>query len=132
MYYPDTIEYDMKKYFELKKKDGSWYELVKLRIHNNYHHYKKWYLALLWFFKYKWKDDCQKHWEEKFKNIEEKYYEKIKRIEKENEIIQEKRKIFLEKILPIIETFSKKHYKYEDGNNSYQPTIDEIIKDAQR
>ena len=130
IYYPDTIEYDMKKYFELKNSGGSWQEMVKLRIHNTYHRYKQWYLAVLWFGKYKWKDDNQQYWEEKFKSIEKKYYEKVKKVDKENSTIKEKRRVFLKEIIPEIEKFSTKHYKYEDSMNiSYQPSIEEIIKD---
>lgn len=113
----------MKRYFECIDTQAGWYDCARCRLGT---HWRKWYLFIIWWVKYKWKDVHREEWENKFRIAESSYQDRLvlfydKKREMENKII-----IFVEKVLPEINKFSTEHYSF---NGNYSVEIENILNE---
>lgn len=102
----------MKKYFDAIDNKDSWYTCAKLRL--NYRcFYKKWVLFLLWFGKYKWKDDRRKEWEIEFQKQEENFQYRLEEYHNERKQMHDKVVKMHDELIPRLNNFSNQIYKLE-------------------
>lgn len=87
-------------------------------------HWRKWYLFVMWWFKYKWKDVHREQWENRFAEAEKSYQDRLILFYESKREMSNKVLMFVEKVLPEINKFSTKHYNF-DGN--YPVKIDKIL-----
>ena len=118
MYLSDS-QIAMKKYFEELDNGANWWTLANIRLN-----YRKWFIPFAWWFKHKWKDPHREDWEKLFSEKEQDLIKRIERYHQERKEIHEKTVKLKEELLPMINTFSEKHFKYNSG---YGYSIEEII-----
>ena len=121
-FYPDAKTKRMMDFFEARDKKEGWRKQAKLLVNAPY---RDWFLFLLWFGKYRRRVPDRAFWEARYaKELEihkrsvEKYYAKRREVE-------EKTATLFGEVLPILERFSKKHFRYSEGG-AFSPSIDEI------
>ena len=98
-------ERKMREYFKLLDSHGYWLELFDLRF-SRFQHYKKWIKFILWFVKYKWKNDHREKWKEEFKKTEKKFETELLKYKQEKINLEKKREIFKKKLLPELYQFT--------------------------
>ncbi len=100
----------MKKYFEAKDNKESWEILFKYRF-PKLNCYRKWCKFLLWFFKYKWKDDHREEWEKRFKEDEDSFKRRTEKYYATRKEMHDKSKIMFEVLIPDLKRFSEEIHK---------------------
>ncbi len=119
--YSEPIE-SMIKYFDAVDNKKGWYECAKHRVTYG-KTCKKWLLFITWWFKYRWKDPKRKLVEEVKSQQEESYKKLLEKYHSERKDIHNKTETLLNELLPLIDEFSKDHYKY---NGQWGYSIAEI------
>lgn len=104
-FYLDTPSERMQKYFRNLDNHASWETLLDLRV-SDYSNLPKFIKWILWFGKYKWKDDHRKEWEEKFEEDEQKYQKALQTYQENLKQLKKKIEIFQTKLLPTLLTFT--------------------------
>lgn len=102
----------MKKYFEAKDNKESWEILFNYRL-PRLKGYRKWCKFLLWFFKYKWKDDHREEWESKFKECEDSFRRNTEKYYATRKEMHDKSKTMIEVLVPELRRFSDKICKLD-------------------
>lgn len=121
--YPETHN-NMKKYFNEKDNENKWETLFDHRF-PTIKRYKRWIKFLLWFGKYKWKDDNRNSWEEEFLKDEKRFQEQKENYLKEREEMHQKVEFMVNRLIPELKKFSDKIYKL-DGYGWMQ--VEEVAK----
>lgn len=117
--YRESVE-RMTKYFNAVDNKAGWYECAKYLLGT---HYRKWFLFVLWWSKYKWKDPNREQYE-KIKNRQEQdYKERVEKYHSERQKMKNKTEKLVNELLPILDEFSKDHYMF---NNDYGCSIARI------
>lgn len=104
----------MIEYFDAVDNKKGWYECARRRLIYG-DHCSRWVLFVAWWFKYKWKDPKRKLFEETKKQQEKSYMERVERYRYRRKNILKKTEKLFNELLPILDKFSTKHYKYNDG-----------------
>lgn len=115
--YSDTIE-DMIKYFNAVDNKLGWYECAKHRLTYG-KTCKKWFLFIVWWFKYRWKDPKRKQFEEVKSQQEQAYKERVKNYRSHRKDIKNKTETLLNELLPLLNEFSTQHYNYNSAGGCY-------------
>lgn len=116
--------YTMKKYFDEKDNDARWTVLFDYRL-PNLRGYRKWIKFILWFGKYKWKDDNRSSWEEEFEKDKQRFEKRKENYQIERKEMHEKVEIMVNKLIPELKKFSDKVYKL-DGYSWIQ--VEDMVK----
>ncbi len=119
--YSETIE-DMIKYFNAVDNKLGWYECAKHRLRYG-KTCKKWWLFIVWWFKYRWKDPKRKQFEEVKSQQEQQYRERVEKYRSQRQEIKNKTEKLVNELLPVLDEFSKDHYMF---NNDYGFSIARI------
>ena len=116
----------MKEYFDALDNHASWETLFNIRLPRltSYNKCIKW---ILWFGKYKWKNDHRNEWEEKFKKEELTYQENLKKQEENKEELKKRIELLKTQLLPILHTFTDKVYK-----NSSSELVEETLEEMEK
>ncbi len=123
--YSDAVA-TMKRYFELVDSNAGWYECARERLTYG-KTCKKWFLFIVWWCRYKWKDPHRDQFEKKIKEQEEYHRDRVKKYYEERTVIKNKTEKLFNELIPMIEQFSTNHLKYNDSVcGGY--TIEEIKK----
>ncbi|MEG1563775.1 MAG: hypothetical protein RR365_08620 [Bacteroides sp.] len=112
----------MKRYFECLDTKAGWYKCARYRLGRRW---QKWYLFVIWWTRYKWKNAHREEWEAIFDKAEKQYQERLSSFYDKKKQMDEKIISFVETVLPEINRFSKEHYEY-DGNITVR--IDKILE----
>ena len=120
----ETIsEHMMREYFAAKDKKENWENLFNLRI-APCANYPKLIKFIMWFGRYRWKDDHRKGWEAKFKEDEDQYREDLEEFEKMRKDMYERTRIMVEKVIPELREFSNNIHAI----NTYDMSPEEIAE----
>lgn len=118
--YNDAVK-SMMKYFKAVENKAGWYECAKYKIRNGWN-YRKWYLFLMWFFKYKWTDSRRDDFDKAVKMAEESHQKRLERYYAERKEMRKKAEKLINEVVPILDEFSTQHFCYNDQGY----TIEEI------
>lgn len=122
-YLNGTTSERMQKYFRNLDNHASWETLLDLRVYK-YSNLPIWMKWILWFGKYKWKDDHRKEWEQKFEEDRQKDKKNLQEYQEDLEKLKKKIEIFQTKLLPTLLTFTS---KVMAGNT--EKTAEEFLKE---
>lgn len=125
LYTNDSLS-KMEKYFEALDRNAGWKELASLRcrLHKN-----DFNLFIWWFFYAKWKKLDRKSIEKEILDYKVKQNEKLEKYKENCKKTYEKLKWTKENLLPVLNSFSDKHYCYNDNGYSISEiTSDENMK----
>lgn len=80
---------------------------------------KKWWLFIVWWFRYRWKDPKRKQFEEVKSQQEQAHKERVERCLSKRKDIKNKTETLLNKLLPLLNEFSTQHYDYNSRGGCY-------------
>ena len=103
----NNITHIMYKYFLAKDEKANWKILFDLRL-NSLDYYPTFIKFLMWFGKYKWKDDHRTEWENEFKRQYDEYLKNVEEAQKNILEMNTKAKNFFYVLIPELSKFSKK------------------------
>ena len=113
----------MERYFRAVDNCSNWKTLASLQCRT----YKNtFFLFLQWFYFIRWRKINRKNIEEKISAYKKAKQEYLERYHNQCITIYEKLKFVKENLLPVLNTFSNKYFRY---NNSERYTISELVSD---
>ena len=128
----DPVIDEITKYFEAVNNHKGWYECAKNRIRSG-ESYRKWFLFLIWFGKYKWKPITSQHkqvYENRKRENEEEYKRNLEKYRKKFKETQERVDLLFDELIPMLDKFSVKHLSYNDQGWN-QITLEKIKKNEE-
>lgn len=102
---------NMIAYFDAVDNKKGWYECAKHRLTYG-KTCEKWFLFIVWWFKYKWKDPKREQFEEVKSKQEYEYKERVKRYYSKRKDLKNKIEKLINELLPLLDEFSTQHYDY--------------------
>ena len=105
-------------YFDAVDNKKGWYECAKHRLRYG-KTCKKWWLFIVWWFKYRWKDPKRKQFEEVKSKQEQAYKERVEKYRSERKDLKNKTETLLNQLLPLLNEFSTQHYDYNSRGGCY-------------
>lgn len=118
-----TLQYssairNMIEYFDAVDNKKGWYECAKHRLTYG-KTCKKWWLFIIWWFRYRWKDPKRKQFEEVKSQQEQAHKERVERYRSKRKDLKNKTETLLNQLLPLLDEFSTQHYDYNSRGGCY-------------